>query len=175
MTSPSNANAPSEQPPADTGVSLNECCAQRDELWRDVTGWDLLGDVTRRLDSMNAQLNAAKRHQEGRRWVNSKLPQVAEIPLAYGVVLPIPLDVEGEPVSYEQAMSNLMSATATSVVRAVANGRWAVNEHQRAQRYETLLDELAAAWERMKEPAHTDSAVPFLEMDRLLTEYRDAR
>lgn len=126
-------------------TDLPGCCAQRDELWRDVTGWDLLGQVTRRLDSMTAQLNAARRHEEGRRWEDSKLPQIAEIPLAYGVVLPIPLDVQGTPVSYQEAMANLMNALATALTVAVGNGRWAVNEHQRAERLERTLTELDAA------------------------------
>jgi hypothetical protein len=128
-------------------TELRECCQVRDELWRSASGYDFLGDIDRRLRSYTANLNALARHQRGERSQSPNLPD--EVPVYLGLLGlewrgMVPSTWNGEPISVYQQMANLMSATATACAVAVANGRWAVNEHVRAERYEALLERIAA-------------------------------
>lgn len=132
------------------------------ELYQACNGYDFLGEVSRRLDAMNMQLNAAARHERGVRFERNSLPQFAEILLGGWMRLTIPLDVEGNPVTYTEAMRNLVGATATAIVRATANGRWAVNEHQRAERMTALIREVIA-WEDGKEHTYDEFPTDLLE------------
>jgi hypothetical protein len=121
---------------------------QKWELYQACNGYDFLGEISKRLDAMNLQLNAAARHRRGEPAdPKSQLPHSTMITVwLLGVRLRflIPLDYDDQPVSYEQAMANLVGATATACTHAVASARWAVNEHQRAERMTALLREVLA-------------------------------
>lgn len=122
---------------------MNECCEIRDELWQSATGFDFLGDVTRRLDSFTANLNALARRQRGEVSRSANLPD--EVPAYLNLLglewrAMVPSTWNGEPISVYQQMANLCSATAICATHAIANARWAVNEHVRAERVERQVE-----------------------------------
>lgn len=88
--------------------------ANRDDEWRELLdadrGYDVVKPLSERIDKLYMQLNAAARGDDA--------------------------DFDGDPI---QKWNNLVSATATALAYAVAQGRWAVMAHKRLAEAEALL------------------------------------
>lgn len=92
------------------------------ELMDSVTGYDFLGDVHKRIGKLYMQFNAEARGDTR--------------------------DLDGDEISWQEKWNNLVGATAICMARAVANARWAVNEHARNER---LTAALQACWDEYEE------------------------